>query len=112
MLLAGRTPMITRRRLVAACAGALACTAPGGLQSAQSQTARGTVRVLVGFPPGGTTDVIARLLASEMKDYASSVIVENRPGAGGRVALGALKTAVPDGSVFIVTPIAPITLYP
>ena len=71
-----------------------------------------TVRLLVGFPPGGTTDVIARLLVNEMKDYASSIIVENRSGAGGRVAIEALKTATPDGSVFILAPAGTMTLYP
>jgi tripartite-type tricarboxylate transporter receptor subunit TctC len=104
--------MITKRGFLSlACGGALASVTPGG-QSAQSQAVRTAVRILVGFPPGGTTDVIARLLASEMTDYAPSVIVENRSGAGGQVALEALKAAPSDGSVFIVTPVAPMTVYP
>jgi len=67
---------------------------------------------LVGFPPGGTSDIIARLLAGAMTDYASALLVENRPGAGGRVAIESLKTSAADGSIFLITPVATITLYP
>jgi tripartite-type tricarboxylate transporter receptor subunit TctC len=105
--------MITKRGFLSvACGGGLVSVVPAGWQSAEPQVIRSSARVLVGFPPGGTTDVIARLLASEMKDYARSTIVENRPGAGGQVALEALKAATSDGSAFLVTPIAPLTLYP
>ena len=68
--------------------------------------------MLVGFPAGGPTDVIARLLVEHMKGYASSVIVENRAGAGGRVALDALKNSPADGSVMVLTPAAMVCLYP
>jgi tripartite-type tricarboxylate transporter receptor subunit TctC len=71
-----------------------------------------TARILVGFPPGGPTDVVARLLAEQMKAYASSTIVENRPGAGGRVAMDALKNSAADGSVMILTPAVAVALYP
>jgi tripartite-type tricarboxylate transporter receptor subunit TctC len=104
--------MITKRGFLSLACGAGLAAAPAGWQPARSQAVRSTARLLVGFPPGGSTDVIARLLASEMKNYALSVIVENRPGAGGQVALEALKGAPSDGSAFIVTPIAPLTLYP
>ncbi len=67
---------------------------------------------MVGFPPGGPTDVTARLLAEQMKGYASSTIVENRPGAGGRVVLDALKNSAADGSVMVLTPAAMVCLYP
>lgn len=105
--------MITKRRfLLVAAAGGLASTMPGGWQAARSQAVRNTARILVGFPPGGTTDIIARLLAGELKGYASPILVENRSGAGGRVALEALKTAAADGSVLILAPVNTITLYP
>jgi tripartite-type tricarboxylate transporter receptor subunit TctC len=56
--------------------------------------------VLVGFPPGGGTDAIARILAEGLKDElgGATVIVENKPGAGGQLAAQALKAAAPDGS--------------
>jgi tripartite-type tricarboxylate transporter receptor subunit TctC len=56
--------------------------------------------MLVGFTPGGSLDAVARLLVNEMKNYSSSsFIVDNRPGAGGRVALEALKRSAADGSI-------------
>jgi tripartite-type tricarboxylate transporter receptor subunit TctC len=68
--------------------------------------------MLVGFTPGGAIDIIARLLVNEMKSNGSSAIVDNRPGAGGRVALDALKASPADGSVLILAPASMIVLYP
>jgi tripartite-type tricarboxylate transporter receptor subunit TctC len=79
---------------------------------ARAQGVAGTARILVGFPPGGSTDVIARLLQPELRSYAANVIVENRSGAGGRVALEALKGSPADGSVLAVSPLDVITLNP
>jgi tripartite-type tricarboxylate transporter receptor subunit TctC len=101
--------MLTRRRLLAVSAAAGATTfVPPDLMAAAS----GTACILVGFPAGGTTDVIARLLAAGMANYASTVVVENRPGGAGRFAIEALKTAAHDGSVFLLAPLATMTLYP
>ena len=68
--------------------------------------------MIVGFPPGGAPDVVARLIAEHMKGYASSVIIDNRPGAGGRVALETLKGAAADGSVMAFTPVDQLALFP
>src|SRR6266536_1850154 len=58
------------------------------------------VRILVGFAPGGTADVVARLIAEKMKDsLGQTVIVENRPGATGRIAAEAVKNGPADGSM-------------
>jgi tripartite-type tricarboxylate transporter receptor subunit TctC len=93
--------MLTRRRLLAVSAAAGATRfVPPAVMAAGS----GTARILVGFPAGGTTDVIARLLAAAMTDYASTVVVESRPGGAGRFAIEALKTATRDGSVFLLAP--------
>ena len=70
-----------------------------------------SIRILVGFPPGGGTDVVARLVADRLKDsLASAVLVENRPGAGGQLVAKQLKLASPDGKTLMATASAPITL--
>jgi tripartite-type tricarboxylate transporter receptor subunit TctC len=59
------------------------------------------LRWLVGFPPGGAPDLLTRLLARRLEpDLGQSIVVENRPGAGGNLAAAALARAAPDGSTF------------
>src|SRR5664279_2125098 len=68
------------------------------------QAQPGTIRLLVGFPPGGGTDAIARTLAEKLKDQLGTpVIVENRAGAGGQIAAQALKAAPADGTTFFLS---------
>ncbi len=100
-----------RRRFLLGSAGGIASYALGATP-ALSQPLLSTARMVVGFPPGGPTDVVARLLVEQMKTYASSAIVENRPGAGGRVALDTLKNSPADGSIMVLTPAAMVCLYP
>jgi tripartite-type tricarboxylate transporter receptor subunit TctC len=55
-------------------------------------------RIIVGFPPGGAADSIARLLASQLTgSYAPTVIVENKAGAGGRIGVQTVKASDADG---------------
>jgi tripartite-type tricarboxylate transporter receptor subunit TctC len=69
------------------------------------------VRILVGFPAGGESDVVARLLVDRMKiSLAAPVIVENKPGAGGILAAELLKNALPDGRTLMISPIA-VTVF-
>ena len=75
-----------RRRLLAA--SALAATGLGPTAYAQTNT---PIRLIVGFPPGGGTDAIARALADKLKDLLGvPVLVENKAGAGGQIAAQAL----------------------
>lgn len=69
------------------------------------------LRVVVGFPPGGSADILARLIANALKDDYTA-IVDNKPGAGGRIALSYVKTAKPDGQTVIVLPSGPMVLFP
>src|SRR5436190_12749688 len=71
-----------------------------------------SARIMVGFPAGASPDFVARVLAEHIKDYAPSIIVDNRAGAGGRVPLDALKTAEHDGSVMVLTPGDQVALFP
>ncbi len=79
--------------------------------AAQAQS-KPPLKILVGFPPGGSADVLARLVADALKDDFSPVVVDNKPGAGGRIALGMVKNAKPDGQTVIVLPSGPMVLFP
>lgn len=72
-----------------------------------------TPRILAGFPAGGSIDTTARLIAESWRGrYAASVLVEQKVGAGGRIAIGALKDAAPDGLTLLLSPASMFTIYP
>ena len=99
--------MKRRQFATLAAASAAALAAPALL--AQERT----MKILVGFPPGGSVDVIARLLAEKMRaSLGQNVIVDNKPGAGGRVALVELKRAAPDGQTLVLSPSGALVLQP
>ena len=99
----------SRRTFVASTLAASALAASGTRAFAQSSQPR----ILVGFPAGGTVDVVARRLAEKLKSgYLDNIIVDSKPGAGGRIAIEALKTAAPDGSASVLTPSSMIVVYP
>lgn len=78
---------------------------------AQAQT--GPVKLMVGFPPGGGTDAIARILADKLKDQLGvSVVVDNKAGAGGQIAAQALKAAAPDGNTLFLSHDHTISILP
>ena len=80
-----------------------------GLAQAQS----GPVKLMVGFPAGGGTDAIARILADKLKDQIGvSVVVENKAGAGGQIAAQALKAAKPDGNTLFLSHDHTISILP
>jgi tripartite-type tricarboxylate transporter receptor subunit TctC len=104
--------MINRKRFNAALlAGALSLSLGAQAQSEQP------IKLLVGFPPGGSTDTVARVLGEKMATVLKqTVIVENKPGAGGRLAAQQLATAAPDGLTYMIapnaTPVFQTLLYP
>lgn len=70
-------------------------------------------RILVGFPAGGSVDTSARRVAEAWRGrMAESVLVEQRVGAGGRIAVVALKDAAPDGQTLLLSPSSMFTIYP
>ncbi len=70
------------------------------------------LRILVGFAPGGSADVLARMVADGLREDFGPVVVDNKPGAGGRLALNLVKAAKPDGQTVIVLPSGPMVLFP
>ena len=97
-----------KRRHIAAFAMAAALAA----QSTLAQSDR-PLKILIGVPPGGSLDAVARALADKMKDELKRpVIVESKPGAGTRLAAGLLKNAPPDGDTVMIAPIVVPVLAP
>lgn len=98
---------LLRRRalLVAPAAAALA-----GPAAAQSEAA---LRVVVGYPPGATADALTRLLAEYLqRTLKQTVLVENKVGAGGRIANEQVKAAPADGTTLLLTPMATMAIFP
>ena len=91
----------------------LGLTAAALLFAGQALAEPATIKIMVGFPPGGGTDAIARVLAEKLKDQlGANVIVENKAGAGGQLAAQALKAAPADGSVLFLSHDHSITVIP
>ncbi len=83
------------------------CAAP-----ALAQTRSSPVHIIFPFVAGSSADTLARIIASELgAGLNRSVIVEPRPGAGGRIGARAVKSAAPDGDTLLLTPIAPMAVY-
>jgi len=89
---------------------ALALPAPF---AARAQVRADTLRVLCGYPPGGPVDIVARKLAEKLSGrVATHAVIENKPGAAGRLAVDDLKRATADGTALLLTPASVMTLYP
>jgi tripartite-type tricarboxylate transporter receptor subunit TctC len=85
-----------RRTLLAAAAATLATPAI-------AQDITGTVRIVVPFAPGGTSDILARLMAPSLQQrIGQNVVVENRPGAGGNIGADAVAKSRPDGTTMLL----------
>jgi tripartite-type tricarboxylate transporter receptor subunit TctC len=88
--------MPSRRSVLAGFAG-LAATAPFGQAQGQAYPER-TVTLVVPFPPGGSTDILARVVAEHLRrSLNQAVIIENRTGASGNIGTAAVARAAPDG---------------
>ncbi len=72
-----------------------------------------TLRIILGYPPGASSDLLTRLLAERMRVLlGQNVIVENKPGAGGIVGNETVKAAAPDGATLLLTPVATMAAFP
>ena len=103
--------MTTRRQFIrsAAVLGA------AGLPFAASAEPFDTVKIINGFPAGGTADATSRRIAERLAGSAyvkTAAVVENKPGAGGRIACEVVKAAKPDGTTLLLTPYSMMSIYP
>ncbi|MBU0589550.1 MAG: ABC transporter substrate-binding protein [Gammaproteobacteria bacterium] len=97
-----------KRVLIHACLLALL-----GLCSSLSSAQTGPIKMVVGYPPGATSDALARVVADAMsKRLNQPVVVENRAGAGGMIANQVVKAATPDGATLLMTPVATMSIFP
>ena len=110
--------MTTRRQFTqAAAAASILGAVPASLVRAQTSTSGAplldSLRIIVGFPPGGTTDAFARRMAEKLRGvYANNVVVDNKAGAGGQIGVMNLRDSAPDGTSMLFTPGSMITIYP
>ena len=99
--------MMRRSQLISWLMGALMLPSLAWAQSDKP------LKIIVGFPAGVSIDVVTRILTEKMKDELKRpVIVDNRPGAGGRLAADVLKASAPDGNTVMITPIVVPVLAP
>ena len=80
---------------------------------AAAQIGESPIRIVIPYPAGGVGDTAARMIAESMRVRLNrTVIVENKPGAAGRLGIQSVKDAPADGTVLLFTPIAPMALFP
>ena len=94
----------SRRRLLVAAGAALLAT---------RAAAASPLRIVVAYPTGGVSDEIARLLAERLAaERGEPVLVENRPGGGGAIAMEMLARAKPNGRLLVFSALTPLTVLP
>lgn len=99
-----------RRLALSALVASMAASLQPGLAAAQPGT---PLKIIVGFPPGGSVDALARLVAEALQAaLGRPTIVENRAGAAGRLAIEQVKASAPDGNTLLLVPHGPVTLFP
>ena len=105
------TPHQARRRELLAAAAALPALALGPARPAVAQS--GNTVLWSGFPPGGLGDQVTRPLIDRLRGrWPGTLILDSKPGAGGRIAADFVKRAAPDGATLLQTPSSIVTIYP
>lgn len=109
-----RQPQPSRRRLLGASMASAALGSTGLIGQALAQQSQfDVVKIVTGFPPGGTSDTLCRRLAEGLRGpYAKAVTVDNKPGAGGQLAVELMKVAPSDGTTILQTPASMLMIYP
>jgi tripartite-type tricarboxylate transporter receptor subunit TctC len=97
---------VNSRRMIALCLAGLLLAGAGAARAADPYPTR-PVHWIVPFPPGGPTDVVARIMAQWLSDHlGQQVVIENRGGAGGNIATQSVVNAAPDGYTALLVPTA------
>jgi len=93
-------PTLTRRLIVL---GAMAAPFATHTQGQAQSWPSGTIKIVIPFPPGGSTDVMARLVQPDLQQrLGTTIIIENRPGAGGSAGTAAVAKSPPDGNTWVI----------
>lgn len=104
--------MITRRSALALAAG-LAMLATAGSGPAAAQDFQRTIRIIVPYAPGGTSDTLARIIAPQLSEaIGQTVVVENKPGAAGNIGADAVAKADPDAHTLLLADVGSIATAP
>jgi tripartite-type tricarboxylate transporter receptor subunit TctC len=108
-----RRPHTALRRTLIAAISSLGLLGTGGAALAQAAWPNKSVRIVIGFTPGGTTDAMARFVAQGLTEaLGQTVIVDNKPGASGNIAAGEVVKATPDGYTVMIAPTSVETANP
>ena len=99
------------RNLLLKAAAAVLALAASPLALAQADWPNRPITIVVGFSPGGSTDFVARLMAEEFrKTWGQTVVVENKPGAGGNIGANLVAKAKPDGYTLLMGSVGPLAI--
>ncbi|HEX4557384.1 MAG TPA: tripartite tricarboxylate transporter substrate-binding protein [Xanthobacteraceae bacterium] len=102
-----------RRALVFGAALIVGLATAAGVATAQARYPNQTIKIVVGFAAGGGNDIIARIIGQKLQEsLGQTVIVENRPGAGGKIAAEAVMAAAPDGYTLLVGAAGAMSIIP
>jgi len=97
--------------LFRAAAAALLLLAAHGAAAQGSNYPSRQITIVVGFSAGGTTDIVARLVADEMrKSWSQAVVIDNKPGAGGNIGAAFVANAKPDGYTLLIGSVGPLAI--
>jgi tripartite-type tricarboxylate transporter receptor subunit TctC len=106
-------PSPLRRRLIQAAAVTVCAFATLGTAQAQAWPTAKPIKIVIGFAPGGTTDVIARVMAQSLGEaLGQTVVVDNKPGASGNVGAAEVIRSAGDGYTFLIAPTSVETANP
>ena len=104
---------VLRPHLLAVCGAILALAGPLAVNAGAQDYPTKPVKIIVPYPPGGTTDILARLIAAKLSESLKhQFIVENKPGAGGNLGSEAVSRAAPDGHTLVMGTAGNMTVNP